>query len=73
MRDFVDLARTCGIVIEEALVLNGHRHRTSLSNPRLANLFGEKAIFPAEEGLKAAAAPQHLAHPRPTGQVPMGS
>jgi methionine biosynthesis protein MetW len=45
LRDFIALTRICDIGIEEALVLNGHRHRASLDSPWRANLFGQKAIF----------------------------
>jgi len=45
VKDFIALTRACGIAIEEALVLNGHRHRASLNSPWRANLFGQKAIF----------------------------
>lgn len=43
--DFIALCRDGGIEIEEAVVLNDRQHRAGLRTPRLANLFGEKAIF----------------------------
>ena len=45
VKDFIALCRDCGVRIDEALVLNDREHRAGLTNPRLANLFGEKAIF----------------------------
>ncbi len=45
VKDFIALCDDCGVTIQEALVLNDREHRAGLTNPRLANLFGEKAIF----------------------------
>ena len=45
VKDFIALCDDCGIEIEEAVVLNDREHRAGLTNPRLANIFGEKAIF----------------------------
>ncbi len=45
VKDFIRLCRDCGITIEKSLVLNDRQHRAALLSPRLANLFGEKAIF----------------------------
>jgi methionine biosynthesis protein MetW len=45
VKDFIALCRDCGVEIEEALVLNDRQHRAGLNTPRLANLFGQKAIF----------------------------
>jgi methionine biosynthesis protein MetW len=45
VKDFIALTQACDVAIEEALVLNDRQHRATLDTPRLANLFGEKAIF----------------------------
>lgn len=48
--DFTDLCRTCGMEIEETLVMGGDRLRSGLGAGRRANLFGEKAIFRLKQG-----------------------
>jgi len=45
LQDFTALCTACGIAIEEAVVLNDRQQRSGLNTPRLANLFGQKAIF----------------------------
>ena len=45
LQDFTALCADCGIAIEEAVVLNDRQQRSGLNTPRLANLFGQKAIF----------------------------
>ncbi len=45
IRDFIELCKTCGMKIDETLVLRGDRLETGLGAGRRANLFGEKAIF----------------------------
>jgi len=50
VKDFIGLTRRCGIEIEEAVVLNDRQQRSGLATPRLANLFGQKAIFRLKRG-----------------------
>lgn len=45
IRDFIELCRTCRMVIDETLVLRDDRLHSGLGSGRRANLFGEKAIF----------------------------
>lgn len=45
VKDFIALTRDCGVEIEEALVLNDRQQRTGFATPRMANLFGQKAVF----------------------------
>jgi len=45
VKDFIRMCRDSGITIEHSVVLNDRQHRAAPLTPRLANLFGEKAIF----------------------------
>lgn len=45
VKDFTALCAACRIEIEEALVLDDRQRRLRLGAPRVANLFGQKAIF----------------------------
>ncbi len=58
LQDFIALCGDCGITIEEAVVLNDRQRRAGLSTPRLANLFGQKAIFRLKKNERPEAAPR---------------
>lgn len=58
VQDFIALCGDCRIAIEEAVALNGRQRRAALNTPRLANLFGEKAIFRLKKNERPEAAPR---------------
>jgi len=45
IRDFTDLCRNEGIILEAALVIDGRGEAKPIGSTRLANLFGEQGMF----------------------------